>query len=269
MPLHSVFNKTTFKITNMEKFQKLKDKTFDHGRKAFTKVKKDAHKMHDFAKKRIKPLSGKQKRTIIFATAAIIIAIFWYSAALQESFYGAISILDSYIAENPKTGISVFLGLAAVSAILSPFSSAPLVPPAILIWGTKWTVAFLVVGWALGGLIAYIVGRYAGYPILRRFPGFHKIQYYRHKLPEGKEFAYVLLLRLALPSELMSYALGIIRYHFWKYLLATVLTEIPFALLTVYASRAIIEIRPLEFAFLLLIGLIFFGIVLLIARRKA
>jgi uncharacterized membrane protein YdjX (TVP38/TMEM64 family) len=53
----------------------------------------------------------------------------------------------------------------------------------------------------------------------------------------------VLLLQLALPSEIPGYLLGLLRYRFWRYIAALALAELPYALATVYIGASFIERR--------------------------
>ena len=56
-------------------------------------------------------------------------------------------------------------------------------------------------------------------------------------------FWLVLLLQLALPSEIPGYVLGLARYSFPRYLLALSLAELPYTVATVYLGTAFLERR--------------------------
>lgn len=178
------------------------------------------------------------------ASAAVlicVIVVFWFSASLRDVFYDAVFFAEAYAGEYQTLGIFVFMALAAVSAMLSPFSSVPLIPVAIMLWGSAWTVAFLVAGWLGGHAITYALGYYAGYPVAKRFIAFEAIEQYAHKFSKKSEFLLVLLFRLAIPAEVPGYVLGTARYGFMKYFLATFIAEFPFAILAVYAGEAFIN----------------------------
>ncbi len=177
----------------------------------------------------------------------IIAVIFWSSYSLQSYFFATADALEQYMQAHHAIGVGVFVGLAAVSAILSPFSSTVLLPFAVAIWGLTLSILLLTLGWLLGGLAAYAIGIYAAYPLLRGFLPVKKIQRYEQQLPRGKQFWIVLLFRLALPSELGSYFLGIIRYPFWKYFTVTLVSEFVFAVIVISIAGAIIERQPLLF----------------------
>lgn len=201
-----------------------------------------------------------QKRNLFIAAIIIILAIlFWSILSIQESFYDFVDIIQGFIEAHQYWGIAIFVGLAGLSSMLSPFSSIPLVPPAILIWGQTNTAILLAVGWFIGGIIAYALAYFIGYPLVNRIASFQKIEFYRQRLGRRAEFWIALLFRLGVPSELASYVFGIIRYPFVKYLVITAITEAVFAAITVSTGGAILE---KNFVLLLAVGL---GTLLLIS----
>jgi len=96
----------------------------------------------------------------------------------------------------------------------------------------------------------------------------HKVEAYKKRIPEKAQFWVVLLFRLAIPAEITGYTLGIIRYPFGKYLLASFLSEIPFALLLVYSSQALIEKEMIWFLSLVSIGVLIISVAYLIFKNK-
>ncbi|MDP3042802.1 MAG: VTT domain-containing protein [bacterium] len=193
------------------------------------------------------------KKILITVLFFIIIAfVFWSSVTLQSLFYDSVGFLGKYIEQNRILGTLIFMGLAAVSALFSPFSSVPLIPAGIMIWGSNVVLFLLASGWLLGDLIAYSIGRFARRAVISRFVPQEKLDSYKEMISKKSGFWFVLLFRFALPSEIAGYALGIMRYHFGKYLLVTVLVEIPFAFLTVYSGEAFVKGNLLLFTSLVL-----------------
>ncbi|MBU4455480.1 VTT domain-containing protein, partial [Patescibacteria group bacterium] len=199
-------------------------------------------------------MTYKINKKILFTVLSVIIIafVFWSSVTLQSLFYDSVGFLGKYIEQNRILGILIFMGLAAVSALFSPFSSVPLIPAGIMIWGGNIVFFLLTSGWLLGDLIAYSIGRFARRAVISRFVPQEKLDYYKEIISKKARFWFVLLFRFALPSEITGYALGIMRYHFGKYLLVTVLVEIPFAFLTVYSGEAFVKGNLLLFTSLVL-----------------
>jgi len=205
---------------------------------------------------------------IVFILIITLAFLFWSSLSLQTIFYEAAFSIKAYAVENQIFVIAVFIVLAAFSAMLSPFSSIPFVPVMIMVWGNVLTAIFLLIGWLMGEVLAYFIGYYAGYPVVRQLSSFEKIKYYKEKLSKKTEFFLVLLFRFSMPAEIPGYALGIIRYNFNKYLLATFIAELPFAFVVSYASNALVENRPAIFMIFVILSFLFFGSALYLFNKK-
>lgn len=186
-----------------------------------------------------------QRYVYVILIAALLVLFFWYSARVQGDFYLIVEFLKRQAEANPLAAVVFFVGLGAASATLSPLSSIPLVPPAILIWGQGITFALLLLGWLLGGVITYLIGSYGVNPVIRKFIDVDgKMAYYESRIPRRAAFWLVLLFRLALPAEIPGYVLGGLRYDFPKYITATFLSELVFAVGAIYGGQAVIDKQP-------------------------
>lgn len=198
----------------------------------------------------------KTTKVIPVALVAIAIAFFLQTSPFQKFLDNSVVALEEHIRTHPIAGVLTFAGLAALSAVFSAFTSVPLVPVAVAVWGKTAVVALLLWGWLLGGAFTYLIGKYAAYPLLKHFVHHERIERYRAKLPHTLGFFLVFLARLAFPAEIPGYLLGILRYHFGKYILATFLAELPFAIITVYAGDALLLREPALFFGALMIAVI-------------
>jgi uncharacterized membrane protein YdjX (TVP38/TMEM64 family) len=194
---------------------------------------------------RLRPYSHMK---YILAAAAVLIAggLFWSVRPLQEFFYGSVEVLATQSGWERAMLAGVFVLLAALSSFLSLVSSVPLVPAAVLVFGERLTFLLLLFGWVIGGVIAYVIGRYPGYFAVRRLAIFQRAETWRRHLSNRTETAIAFLLLLGLPSE-TSYVFGLARYSFKRYLLMVLFAELPFALVTVYASSALVSENRLRF----------------------
>lgn len=182
-----------------------------------------------------------KKRLIFFATIIVLAFFFWLSFRFQVFLSNILVISDNFIDVHPLLSIVVFFLLAVISTLFSFFSSVFLVPLAINSWGNMLTFLLLIGGWFTGGVIAYFIGKYLGRKIILYFTSPEKVRHYENLISSKMKFSLVLLLRMATPDEIPSYLLGILRYDFLKYSLATFLVQIPVALGAVYASRFFID----------------------------
>lgn len=183
-----------------------------------------------------------RRTTIVFVFLFLIAILALVSVNVQKALEPFLDTIAGFISSHPFWGGFIFLFLGALSAIVSPFSSVPLVPSAIMAWGIWPTFFLLILGWFLGDIAAYFIGSYASrLNFFKKWIPFDSIDKYRGYLAPSSEFLAVLGFRLTFPSEVGGYLLGIIKYDFWKYVLATLLAEAPFAAAVAFAGRAFNE----------------------------
>jgi len=138
------------------------------------------------------------------------------------------------IREHPRLGMAAFVLLAAVSALLAFFSSALLIPVAVYVWGPATCVALLWTGWLIGGVVAYLVGRHLGRPVVRALLRPGTLARYEGWVRSGAGFVPVFLLQLAIPSDVAGYLFGLVRCRFRVFLPALAAAEVPYAIGAVY-----------------------------------
>lgn len=172
----------------------------------------------------------------------LVIGLFWISTAFSNYFEYGVFLIREYATQFPIQSLLIFIALTVISALIFSFSSVWFLPVAIGVWGKGITFALLLTGWIIGNIISYLIGKYAGYPLVKKFIPEKKIEKYKNLYLEGDAgFGIVFLSRFILPSEIPGYLLGILRYRFWPYFLATVLSEAPYALIAVYAIDAVLK----------------------------
>lgn len=199
--------------------------------------------------------------------AAILVAavgVLWLSAELQSAVFGALEFSKEHVERHPVASRAAFVALAAFSAMMVLFSSVALVPGAVYAWGQVETLFLLVGGWFIGANLAYFIGRRFGRRAAEFFVAAPTLNHYGQLLSARMSVAEVTLIKLAMPSEVPSLALGIVRYPVRKLVLVLLASELPFALWAVFLSAAFIEDRRLTFVLVLLAGFVVAGFV---ARR--
>lgn len=170
-------------------------------------------------------------------SAALLLSVDWVYEGLQRLLADA----EPLISAHPLLGILVFVLLSAVSAMLAFFSSALLVPAAVYSWGNTLTVGLLWLGWLLGGMFTYSLGRG-----LRRPPGEQdgppsRFAAYLPKVAAEIKFPLVLLWQLALPSEIPGYLCGYLRVPFRVYVSALAVAELPYAIGAVLLGESVVN----------------------------
>jgi uncharacterized membrane protein YdjX (TVP38/TMEM64 family) len=163
---------------------------------------------------------------MICASVALLLSF----DSVYESLQRALSAVEPGIAAHPRLGAVAFVAFAALSAILAFFSSALLLPAAVFTWGTTVTLGLLWLGWLLGGLVTYVLGRELRRPRGRVSRILSKLDLYLQKTPGDVTFLLVLLLCLALPSEIPGYLCGYLGVRIRTYVPALAIAELPYAM---------------------------------------
>jgi uncharacterized membrane protein YdjX (TVP38/TMEM64 family) len=179
-------------------------------------------------------------------TLALLIAVLAGLAAsetLHQAFLRLIAGVESFIGAHPIWGISLFILLSALSAMLAFFSTAVITPIAVHTWGELGTIVLLWVGWMLGGLCAYGIGRTLGRPVVLALTSGAALARFERRISTRAPFGVVLLFQLALPSEIPGYILGLVRYGLARYLGVLAIAELPFVIGTVYLGASFLERR--------------------------
>lgn len=205
-------------------------------------------------------LFGSRRVQSVLVVVIILAALFGIAFLLQDVFTELGESLDSYASVHPVLGPLFFILLAAASVMLGPFTSAPIVPLAIFLWGPLPTLGYLLSGWVLGNAVAYAIGFYLGHPVVKRVVPKAKLDRWIRFVSEEADITLLFFFRLVSPSE-MGYVFGILKYDFWKYAALSVFSEIPVALALVYAGDAFVSNNWWGFAI--------FGIVWLFAMLFA
>jgi len=188
-------------------------------------------------------LAPAWKGALVLALICAGLAVASSSDTIHRTLLRLLSGTEAIIAAHPVGGVSLFILLSALSAMLAFFSTAVFVPIAIHAWGERLSIVLLWTGWLLGGICSYAVGRFLGRPIVRTLTSGRALARFEHRISNRAPFTLVLLFQLALPSELPGYLLGLVRYTFVKYVLALGIGELPYAVGTVYLGVSFVERR--------------------------
>jgi uncharacterized membrane protein YdjX (TVP38/TMEM64 family) len=160
------------------------------------------------------------------------------------------------IGDRDTLGMVVFVLLAAISAMVAFLSSAVLVPVAIQAWGPTICFVLLWVGWFTGGLAGYAIGRYLGRPAVELLVPSETLKRYEGWIESGKSLLPMLMVQLAIPSDLASYLFGLVRCRFVVFAAALAVAEVPYALGAVYLGSSFLERRVLPLAVLGIAGVL-------------
>ena len=178
------------------------------------------------------------RRAALVIVGVFLVGLGAWSADLHHQIIRAVELSEPVIARHPVWGAFLFVGLAALSALLVFFSSVLLVPFGVHMWGEVGCFLLLWTGWFLGGILTYTIGRRLGWPIVRWVLSARLAAEYEARIPASRSFLPILLVQLALPSEAVGYICGMLRVRPLVYVGALTVAELPYALGTVLLGTA-------------------------------
>ncbi len=166
--------------------------------------------------------------------------------------------LKSFIGENQVVSALVFIFLMFIATVVAPLLILPFVPAVAIYLGPFPTALYSIVGWTLGAVAAFLIARYLGRPIVGRLVSLERIARYEQYIQQTAQFWWLVALRMALPVDILSYAVGLLSsMPLWQYTLATAIGVAPFSFIFSYLGVAFLSGRY-EF----LVGLVVLGIFL-------
>ena len=182
-----------------------------------------------------------QRHVVIVGVLILVVGLVAASDTLHDKADALFVWAEGVVALSPRLGMVVFVLLAMLSAMAAFFSSAVFAPVAVLAWGKGVTAILLWLGWLLGGVASFCVGRFLGRRVAAMIIGEEKIAGWQSQLSQRTRFIHVLLFQAAVPSEIPGYVLGILRYRFSFYVVALALTELPYVIGVVFLGEFFLQ----------------------------
>jgi uncharacterized membrane protein YdjX (TVP38/TMEM64 family) len=202
--------------------------------------------------KPVGPAFLRHRRALVVSTLVTTAVLLVFARPVHSWLLSLFDAAADLIQQRATWGMVAFVLLAAVSAMVAFVSSAVLVPVAIQVWGPGVCVILLWIGWFMGGLAGYGVGRFLGRPAVELLVRRETLARYEGWAGSGKSLVPMLMLQLAIPSDLASYVFGLVRCRFIVFAGALALAEVPYALGAVYLGESFLQARILP---LLVLGL--------------
>lgn len=164
---------------------------------------------------------------IMIATGIVVIELFPAERLLELS------------SGDRLTGAAVFALVMCFATVIAPITVLPLVPLLAPILGPFVTAVASIVGWTLGAVIAFLIARYGGRPLAARFVPLRTLEAYEARLPNSSHLIILIMLRVIVPVDVLSYALGIVSsVSLLKYTLTTAIGVSWFSFTLAYSGKA-------------------------------
>lgn len=112
-------------------------------------------------------LSLGWRRTLLGALLVPLLSCVAFSEAGYTALLRALATIEGMVATHPGWAAGLVVLFAAVAALVAFLSSWLIVPFAVYTWGTTGALLLLWVGWLLGGIASYTMGRFLGRPVIR------------------------------------------------------------------------------------------------------
>ena len=154
----------------------------------------------------------------------------------------------------------LYVLILTTAVVFMPLTVMPLIPVASGIFGPLVTSILSIVGWTLGGAIAFLVSRHLGRPLLEDRIDLSAVDTLIEKMPQRSHFWFIVLLRVTLPVDLVSYALGLVKnLSFASYIAATAVGVSWFSFAFAYLGDAFFTGDTIVFLELALASSMVFG----------
>ncbi|MFT5179831.1 MAG: putative membrane protein YdjX (TVP38/TMEM64 family) [Candidatus Paceibacteria bacterium] len=192
---------------------------------------------------KIKEIVGISAIVILFIAVSILSSTYKDELQMMVSNYG-------------NYGLLVYVLATIVSTVVAPVNTLPLLPLAVSLWGVTVGALLSIIGWTIGGLIAYYIAREYGRPLVSKFVNLEKIEKVELHIPKRNMFWILIGLRVTMPVDLLSYALGLFtKISYRMYFITTLIGVTPFAFVFAYAAGMPIgyQIGVLVFTFTVLL----------------
>jgi uncharacterized membrane protein YdjX (TVP38/TMEM64 family) len=176
------------------------------------------------------PQSRRREYLSLAVLAVILVSAAWLARSHADS-------LKQFIDHHPIKGMVVYVSLNILDAVIAPGATLPLIPIAAHAWGRIVAAIVTTAGWTTGSLIAFYIARRWGSPIVKRLTSMERVKRLRPYVPR-RPFWSVVLLRLVMPMDVISYVLGLFADMTWpSYVLATALGLTPSAFMLTYIGK--------------------------------
>lgn len=183
-----------------------------------------------------------------------VISLFSITSLIAHHYEPA---LQSFALRDSAVGMSAYVSLTASAIVIAPVSTLPLIPLAAVTWGWVTAALLSIIGWTIGSQLAFWLARRYGKTLVQTFISLERFTGFEQRFTGRNLFWMVVLLRMTIPVDILSYALGLFsQMSHRSFFGATIIGIIPFAFVFAYLGSLPPQIQ--------IIGLIEIAIVIII-----
>lgn len=179
-------------------------------------------------------MTGLINKNAIQGTFALLIVFLLFIFA---SFFATTyeSGIHSFVMEGGSLGMIAYVFITIIAIIIAPISTLPLMPIASALWGWPLAGVLSIIGWTVGAQIAFFIAQRFGKTLIEKIISIEKLKTIEERIPKRRIFWSVVFLRMMIPVDVLSYALGLFsQMKSGAYFFATLIGVTPFAFVFAY-----------------------------------
>ncbi len=131
-----------------------------------------------------------------------------FFASIASFFLPITETLTVFFASNRVESIVGLTFAMAIATVIAPIALFPIIPIIAPMLGPFTTAVACWLGWTFGSVVAFCIARYGGRPLIARFTSLEKLDTYEKRVPLDAHFVLIFALRIVVPVDVLSYALG-------------------------------------------------------------
>lgn len=148
-----------------------------------------------------------------------------------------VELLKSLTQQAGILGVLSYISLMIIAIVIAPVSMVFLLPVAANSYGPLLAGVYTITGWMIGSMIAFYLARRYGLRWVSNVEKINSMREVEQALPRRNVFIIIVFLRMTLPVDLLSYALGVFStIGYSGFFFSTIIGITPFAFLMMYAS---------------------------------
>lgn len=159
--------------------------------------------------------------TVSFTLLGVIFLFFWLPPRQDE--------ITQFAIAHPLVAPLLLIFFRTIGMVIPPIPGGVISFALIPVLGWFWTAVYSMIGLTLGAVIAFLIARKFREPVIARFVPLRDLHKWEGKLSGKTEFFAFLGIRMMTGPimDFISYVAGLSKISFWKFLLATIIAEIP------------------------------------------
>ncbi len=204
------------------------------------------------------------KKNIAWGLGILLVAILFVETSLLSTKYQ--STLQHFMSQDELKSKLLYVFITILAIVIAPFSTLPLLPLAASMWGWFTAALLTICGWVIGSQIAFLLARTYGKPLVKKLISLDGLESLEDRFPSRNLFFTVTLMRMVLPVDILSYALGLFsKIDHKRFFFSTLIGVTPFAFIFAYTGTLSLKLQALVF---LEIGTLFFIIYTIYSMKE-